>query len=55
MEPAVNEAHFWELYQQRYTKILDTAREFLERTGAEKEKTAVFIRCVGRNVFDSPN
>jgi histone deacetylase HOS3 len=46
MEPYTSEEHFWKIYEERYKKIIDSARVFLERTSAEKEKTAVFLRCV---------
>ncbi|KAI0632257.1 Arginase/deacetylase [Trametes polyzona] len=46
LQPYTSETEFWEkLYPERYLRLLDRAREFIESTGGVRDDTLVFISC----------
>ncbi|KAI0769127.1 Arginase/deacetylase [Trametes elegans] len=46
LRPYTSEKEFWDtLYPSQYLRLLDKAREFIERTGGVRNDTLVFISC----------
>ena len=43
--PYGSEREFWDIYERRYTRILRSARTFLQRTDAKTSEAVVFLRC----------
>ncbi|KZO90161.1 Arginase/deacetylase [Calocera viscosa TUFC12733] len=46
LEPYTSDVDFWgRLYPQKYSQLLKKADDFFERTGADPEKSLIFVSC----------